>query len=149
MVTTFMDKQQKQLLKKFYTLLGKTKVGTEGKDAILQSYGVESSKDLSAHDLMDICNKLTLQADPQLAKLDKLRKRLIRSIFAYYETIGKTVDMSYVKATACHASGFKNFNQIPPARLRNLYNEFNNKVKDIKAVASIANDDLLNNINLN
>jgi hypothetical protein len=149
MGTTFMDRQQKQLLKKFYALLGKTGAGQAGKEAILQAYGVESSKDLSAHDLMDICNKLAMQADPKLAALDRLRKRVIRAIFVYCEAAGKRADMEYVKSVACRAAGCKAFNGIPAERLNNLYYAFKNKVKDIQAVGSIAADDLLRNINLN
>jgi hypothetical protein len=149
MGTTFMDRQQKQLLKKFYTLLGKTGAGEAGKEAILQAYGVESSRDLTAHDLMDICNKMAMQADPKLAALDRWRKRVIRAIFAYCEASGRQADMAYVKTIACRATGYRAFNGIPAERLNNLYNAFNNKVKDIRAVGRIAADDLLNNFNLN
>lgn len=148
MATTLMEKEQKRLLKKFHTLLHKTG-GHEAKEAILQSYGVESSTDLSAKDLLDICNKLSIQADPKLAELDTWRKRVIAVIFSYCKVIGRPSDMNYVKAVACRASGFDSFNKIPVARLNNLYNAFKDKIKDIKKVGSIANDDLLSNINLN
>jgi hypothetical protein len=149
MVTTFMEKQQKQLIKKFHVLLGKAGIGREGKEAILSSYGVESSLDLTAKDLMDICDKLAMQANPKLAEADRWRKRVIRAIFAYCEAAGREADMDYVKAIACRATGYRTFNEIPVARLNNLYNTFKDKVKDIKSVSSIVNSDLLNNVNLN
>ena len=145
-MTTFMEKNQKQLLKKFHTLLGKT--GAD-KEAILESYGVESSRDLSAKDLLDICDKLAMEADPRLAELDVWRKRVLSAIFGYCRAVRREVSIDYVKGMACRASGFGSFNQIPKARLISIYNAFKGKVKDIEKVNSIARDDLLNNISLN
>jgi len=149
MVTTFMDKQQKQLLKKFYTLLGKTGIGHEGKEAILESYGVESSRDLSARDLLDICDKLAMQADPKLKELDVWRKRVLAALFKYCASVGRTADMDYVKSIACRATGHQSFNQIPVGRLINIYNAFKNKIKDVKSVDWITRNELLRNIHLN
>ena len=146
---TFEEKQQKQLLKKFHTLLGQCGIGQDGKEAILVSYGVKSSKDLSAKDLLDICNKLAIQANPKLAEQDRWRKRVIKSIFAYYEASGRQVDMQYVKATACRASGYQSFNDIPVGRLDNLYNLFRDKVKDAKVVSAMAWDEELEKVYLN
>jgi len=146
---TFMETEQRKLLKKFHTLLGKANVGQDGKEAILMSYGVESSRDLSAKDLLDICEKLAVQADPKLGELDAWRKRVIAAIFAYYKASGKSVNIDYVKGTACRASGFDAFNHIPLARLYNLYYAFKDKVKDRNAVNSIAKEDLSKIICLN
>ena len=147
--TTFMDKQQKHLLKKFHILLGKTGVGDEGKEGILFSYGVESSKDLSAKDLLDICDKLAIQADPKLAELDKWRKRVIAAVFGYFKAMGKEANMATVKAVACRAASCTDFNRIPADRLISIYNAFKNRKKDIETVNSITVDVLVNNINLN
>lgn len=149
MATTFMDKQQKQLLKKFYVLLGKAGIGNEGKEAILHSYGVESSKELSAHDLMDICNRLEMEADPELKELDKHRKRLIAVIFGYFKASGKQTTMNEVKAVACRAAKCQTFNTIGKDRLISLYNAFKNRVNDIEAVNNLSFGDLLNGVNLN
>ena len=147
--TTFMDKQQTQLLKKFYTLLGKAAVGNEGKEAILHSYGVESSKDLTAKDLLDICDKLAMQADPKLAELDRWRKRVIAAVFGYLNAMGKTADVAMVKAIVCRAAKHETFNHIPLDRLNSIYNAFKNRKKDIEAVGGLTVDVLINNVNLN
>jgi len=149
MLQTFMDTEQKKLLKKFHTLLGKCGIGQDGKEAILCSYGVESSRDLTANDLLEICNRLLLKANPELAALDKLRKKVIRLLFMYYELVNRSVDMDYVKATACRSTGYQSFNEIPKARLNNILGEFRNKVKDIERIRSITKDDLLNVIHCN
>jgi hypothetical protein len=80
---TFEEKQIKGLIKKFHTLLGRTGGGTEAKEAILSAYGVASSRDLSAAQLIEICNSLDRLLNPQLAELDKHRKRLMASIGAW------------------------------------------------------------------
>ena len=144
-----MEKNQKQLLKKFHSLLGKTGGGQDVKDAILASYGVESSRDLSAKDLLDICDRLAMEADPRLKDLDAWRKRVIKTVFAYCEATGREASMDYVKGIACRAGGFEQFNRIPLGRLKSLYYAFKDKVKDIENVNSIAMQDLLKNISLN
>ena len=149
MVTTFMESEQKKLLKKFHTLLGKAGIGQVGKEAILQSYQVESSRDLTAKELLDICNKLSMQTDSKMAEVDRWRKRVIAAIFGFCNAIGKDVDMNYVKGIACRSAGFDDINKIPVARLINIYYEFTNKAKDAKKVSSIASDEMLNNINWN
>ena len=149
MVTTFMEKSQKQLLKKFHTLLGKVGATEAEKEAILESYGVESSRDLSAKELLDICDRLSMRADPKLEKLDMWRKRVIAVTFRYCEAVGQLADIDYVKKIACRASGYARFNQIPEGRLINIYYAFKDKVKDINSVNSIAGEDLLKNICLN
>jgi len=150
MVTqTFMDMEERRLLKKFHTLLGKAGIGQDGKEAILHSYGVESSRDLTADQLLDVCNKLTIQANPDMAKLDRYRKRAIAAIFGYYKAIGKDVSMDYVKGTACRSAGFEAFNTIPAERLNNLYYAFRDKAKDREAVSGIAGEELLRHVSLN
>ncbi|WP_279172881.1 hypothetical protein [Tannerella forsythia] len=144
MATTFVEKQKKGLIKKFHVLLNQAKIDETGKRDILAAYGVRSTLDLSCAQLIEICNKITTVANPALAEADKWRKRVIKSIFAYCEVIGRDTDMAEVKRIACRAAGYNDFNRIPVARLSNLYNAFKNKVKDFEKVGSIAAEDLLN-----
>jgi hypothetical protein len=163
MATTFMETQQKQLLKKFHTLLGKAGVGQDGKEAILESYGVESSRELSAKELLDICHKLSLDADKALAELEQWRNRVIAAISAYHGEMGvtgfekeyrqclpaeKAWRIRYVKGTAEQAIG-KDFEKIPLDRLRSLYYGFSKKAKDTRVVNEIAAGDLLKRVSLN
>ena len=146
---TFMETEQKKYIKKFHWLLGKTGRGQEAKEAILASYGVESSRDLSVKDLLDICERLATESDPKLKKLDVWRKRVIKTIFSYCAETGREADMDYVKGIACRACGFKSFNRIPIARLISVYNAFKCKVNDIERVNGMSAEDLLNTISLN
>jgi hypothetical protein len=43
----------------------------------------------------------------------------------------KNPSIDYLKAIACRASKAKDFNKIPPARLKSLYNSFLNAQKDL------------------
>lgn len=148
--SNFIEKQQQLLLKKFHTLLGKSGIGVEGKEAILHSYGVESSRDLSAHDLMDICNKLAMEADPKLKELDRWRKRVMAAIGGWLRATGSEESVTYIKSVACRAAGgCDNFNCIPLAELRNIYYEFLNKRKVYERVNTIETERLLGVISLN
>ena len=149
MKTTFMEKEQKQLLKKFHSLLVKSGAGPEYKEAILESYGVESSRDLSASDLLDICNKLSLLSDPALAEPDRWRKRVMASIGGWLRSTGGEENATYIKSVACRAAEKERFNDIPVGMLRNLYYEFKNKQKVHEAVNVIDAKRSLSVISLN
>jgi len=149
MKTPIMDVEQKRLLKKFHTLLGLAGIDNEGKLLLLAQYGVESSKDLSPYDLLEVCNKLQLQSDPQLAALDKARKRLIASICGWRESMGVTPSVIEAKKIACHAASVKDFNQITQERLRSLYSAFGKKTKDLKTVSEMTNENIKRIITLN
>lgn len=64
------------------------------------------------------------QKQSESPTIDKKRKGLIKAIFSWYEKQGKSVDMNYVKATACRAAGVKTFNSISESALTRLYAEF-------------------------
>lgn len=134
-----MDQIQRGLLKKFHTLCTVLGLDDEAKRAMLASWGVESSRDLSQHQLIDICAKLSEQVDHTqgTARLDKLRKQLIASIGRWLRETGQAEGISKIKGIAMRASGYDDFNKIPRERLRNLIATFNNKVKDARAVDAL------------
>lgn len=136
-----MDTIHRDILKKFHTLC--TVLGlTEGeKRAIVESYGVESSRDMDTHDLINVCAKLSEQANGLTGhgELDKLRKRTMAAIGGYLKSVGKASNATMIKGIACRATGHTDFNKIPKERLRNLIATFNNKVKDARSVDAIAN----------
>lgn len=131
-MATLMDLEQKRLLKKFHTLLAKAGVDAAGKEAILAGYGVESSKELSAYELLEVCNKLDKMSNPKAAELDKWRKRVIASIFSYFHALGVQSDMNRVKGTAARAAQAETFNGIPLETLRALYAAFTKKAKAVQ-----------------
>lgn len=87
----------------------------EAKRAILTSWGVESSRDLSQHQLIDICAKLSEQVDEKqgTARLDKLRKQVIAAIGGWLRQTGQPENVAKIKGIAERASGYSDFNKIP------------------------------------
>lgn len=136
-----MDEIHRGILKKFHTLCHVLGLTDDEKRTIVESYGVESSRDMDTHDLIDVCASLAEQANRKTgtADLDKLRKRVMAAIGSYLRMIGKESNASVIKGIACRATGYADFNKIPRERLRNLVGAFNNKVKDTQSVEDIAN----------
>jgi len=137
---TFMDKQKTALVKKLHVLLGKAGIDNDGKLAILAQYGVVTSLDLTIDQLIQVCDALDKKVNPVLDELDKMRKRLIASIFAWRKAMGCTSSMNEVKGIACNACSVSDFNQIPKERLQSLYYAFNNKTKDLNKVTAMTQD---------
>lgn len=137
-----MDKIQRDLIKKYHTLAGQLGMTDEDKLALLSQFGVESSRDLSQHQLIDICGTLSGEMERRYGKesMDALRKRLIRCIGEYLKVSGQTSSLAIIKGIACRASGIEDFNRIPRERLRSLYGAFVNKVKDYKQVDKMCNE---------
>lgn len=138
--TKVMDQIQKDLLKKYHTLAGQLGMTDEDKRALLSQYNVESSRDLTQHQLIDVCACLSREIERRDGhqSMDALRKRLIAVVGKYLKACGKSdVTISYIKATACRAAGIREFNRIPRERLRSLYGAFMLKLKDIKRVEAM------------
>lgn len=134
--TKVMDKIHKDLIKKYHTLAGQLGMTDEEKRALLAQYKVQSSVDLSQHELVDVCACLSREIERRDGQqsMDALRKRLIAVVGKYLNACGKEVDIAYIKSTACRAAGIREFNRIPRERLRSLYGAFSIKLKDIKTV---------------
>lgn len=134
-----MDQIHKGLLKKYHTLCNVLGFDDEAKRAILASWGVESSRDLSQHQLIDICAKLSELVDDKqgTASLDKLRKQVIAAIGSWLRETGQEESTAKIKAIAERAAKYDDFNKIPRERLRNLIAAFNNKVKDAREVDAL------------
>lgn len=138
--TKVMDKIHKDLVKKYHTLAGQLGMTTEERRALLAQYNVDSSVDLSQHQLVDVCACLARELEKIHGRdsMDALRKRLIAVIGKYLKACGKSdVTISYIKATACRAAGIREFNRIPRERLRSLYGAFMLKLKDINRVEAM------------
>ena len=138
--TKVMDKIHKDLVKKYHTLAGQLGMTTEERRALLAQYNVDSSVDLSQHQLVDVCACLSREIERRDGhqSMDALRKRLIAVVGKYLKACGKSdVTISYIKATACRAAGIREFNRIPRERLRSLYEAFMLKLKDIKRVEAM------------
>lgn len=135
--TKVMDQIHKDLVKKYHTLAGQLGMTTEERRALLAQYNVESSVDLSQHQLVDVCACLARELDKRDGRdsMDALRKRLIAVVGKFLAMCGKgEVTISYIKATACRSCGIREFNRIPRQRLMSLYFAYNDKIKDMIAV---------------
>ncbi|MBE6217080.1 MAG: hypothetical protein E7124_03450 [Bacteroidales bacterium] len=143
-----MDKIHKGILKKFHTLCSVLGMTEDEKRTLVQSYGVDSSRDMDTHDLVDVCAILSEKANRKTGTddIDKLRKRVMAAIGKYLQMLGKESNASIIKGIACRATGYENFNKIPRERLRNLIGAFNNKVKDTQTVNDMAVAMVLQNI---
>ena len=131
--------QQKWLLKKFHTLCARLKMDAEMKLAVISGYGVESSKDLTNAELLEICDRLNEILNPEDAKTDKMRKCVIAAIGGWLRMIGKGDEgINYIKGVACQAAKTDNFNKISLERLTTIYNMFLRKQKDAKSVNEVA-----------
>lgn len=143
-----MDKIHNGVLRKFHTLCSRLGLTEEEKRAIVGSYGVESSADIDTHDLIDICASLSKQLEGDKGdEMDKLRKRAMAAIGGYLRKINQTGNAEIIKGIACRSTGYASFNKIPAERLRNVYNTFRNKQKDIDAAESIAMEMYMNSLN--
>jgi len=134
--------QHASLVKRYHTLATRLGLGKEDKAAIMESYGVESSLDLSIEELTELCGQLEKDNTPKAPALDKLRKQVMASIGGWLATVHQDSDAQRIKAIACRATGHRRFNDIPAERLRNIYHTFLNKQKDFKSVNQITAEEM-------
>ncbi len=140
-MATLLDREQKRLLKRFHTLFGKYGMSNYEKQVILTSYGVESSKELSAYQLLEICDKLDKISNPKAKELDIWRKRVIASVGGWLRMVGTSGNnLLLIKAIACQATKSDSFNKIPLERLRNVYYTFKNKQKDFEQIEVVSEE---------
>lgn len=138
-MATITQQNQKWLLKKFHTLCTRLNMDADMKLALLSGYGVESSKDLTNAELTELCDHLNDILNPEDAKRDKMRKRVIAAIGGWLRLIGKGDEgIGYIKGVACQAAKVDNFNKITLERLTTIYNMFLRKQKDAKSVNEVA-----------
>lgn len=142
-----MNKQTKQtkshLIRKYHTLAGKIGMSDDDKRTMLhQAYGVTSSTELRMAELQQVCLSLEYIVNPKLENMDKARKRLIASIFAWRKALNMPTNMVEVKAIACRAAKKDYFNQISLEALRSLYYAFLKKTKDLQFVDDMTSETL-------
>lgn len=129
----YMDDLHAQVHKRFRTLCSMNGLTPDEISAITASYGVQSSKDIDTHDLIDVCGSLQKQLDERTGAaekaetMDKLRKRCLKALCAYIDAKG--IDTSnkieYAKQMACRSAKKDNFNRLTAAELRGVIGYFN------------------------
>jgi hypothetical protein len=145
MKKTIIEKQEKQLRAKLHVL--KARAGMtddEYKAMLIGNFGVDSSVDLNAHQLIDLIYTLEKRSNSDIIEMDAWRKRVIASISGYLEKSGQKCNIDKIKAIACRASGREYFNNIPKQDLISVYYTFKNKQKVHKNVENMTADVPLN-----
>lgn len=133
-----MDEIHRGLLKKFHTLCSLLGMSADEKQTLISGYGVDSSRDIDTHDLVDLCGKLSSDLDKKSGDdSDYLRKRVMASIGGWLRMNGKFENAAIIKGIACRATGYSEFNKIPRERLRNLISLFRNKQEDKRRVEQV------------
>ncbi|MFI3296549.1 MAG: hypothetical protein R3Y59_02850 [bacterium] len=142
---TFQDKEKSKLIKKLHTLVSKAGITREEYLSLLSCYCVESSKDLTVYELMELCSKIDNTINvKEYRTLDRWRKRLIASIGGYLKKMGKESNMDIIIGIACRAAGVDKFNSIGLDKLRSLYNAFKFRSTAIDKTEKIALEAVVN-----
>lgn len=140
-------KTQSQYIKQLHILFNRCNINESGKEAIYNSYGVTSSKQLTIAQLIEICNKLhqLLQRDGKeqvpvrrktpLQQAQTCCKLAIGSLLAAQGKIPpsdwKLAQWHLIQTIACRAASVEHFGQIPLSKLRGIAYEFNKQAKAI------------------
>lgn len=119
--------KKRQLIKQFHTVCTKSGIDRDERREIVESFGRESSRDLSERELEDIIRSISDDGD-------KWRKRVLASVGSWLRNSNIDHTPAMIKAIACRASGYSHFNSIPVSRLRDIYYEFVRKGKTVGGV---------------
>lgn len=135
-----------QLIRKLHVLRGAVGMTQDEYEALLGSYGVESSKELEEWQLEGLCEFLSKQTNSGRQDLDAQRKRLLAAVCAFcedtvpgWENMDARWRIEYAKGVACRAAGSKEsaekaFNKMTGERLRSLTYAFQKRKRDLDGV---------------
>lgn len=140
---TTISAYKKALLRKYHTVCRDLGITEQEKEAIKESFGVNSSRSLSENQLINLIDRLVKGADQtktHKSQGDLWRKRTMAAVGAWLRIMNKTEDADTLKAIICRASGFSNFNRIPIGKLRSVYYEFVQKSKTTCTTRQVKND---------
>lgn len=70
------------------------------------------------------------------------RRRAIAAVFGFYGKIKEPVTLEYVKGVICRAGKATDINQIPPAKMREIYNSWLMKQRVKKNVDRVTDEEL-------
>jgi hypothetical protein len=139
---TTLEKQHGRQLKRFHTLCSQLGMSDEEKRALVLSFGVGSSRDMTAAELRYTCERMEESLRPEAREMNVWRKRLIAAIGGWLRKMNRTGNIRIIKAVACRASGRDDFNRIPLQQLVSLYNAFIKKSRDMEMVEFLTAEDL-------
>lgn len=114
-----------RLIKLYHTITNQIGMDEdERKDVLFSWFGVMSSKDLTIAELRMLCKRLQEMRGEVVKTEDIWRKRVIKVVFDYYESLDKFCNMNIAKATICRAAKTRDINKISVTKLQSLYNAF-------------------------
>lgn len=140
---------RKALIRKLHTLRGAIGMTQGQYEALLEGYGVESSRDMTELQLEGACRFLQSLANEKRPDADQARKRLLAAACQMLEkTVGgwegwsEERRLEYAKCVVCRAAGVErydsrgrdNFNRMPMERMRSLTYAFGKRCKDMDGV---------------
>ena len=132
-----------QLIRRLHTLRGAVGMTQGEYEALLGSYGVESSKELNSWQLERLCDFLQRHLGNAAAGKDSQRKRLLAAVCAFcedvipgWEAMVSGERMDYAKGVACRAAQVGEFNRIGTDRLRSLTYAFQTRRRDMDSVVA-------------
>lgn len=134
---------RKSLLRKYHWVCSELGLSKEEKDAIKEGLGVKSSRNFSIDQLKQLIDRLQSGKDYSQSydpEGDLWRKRVIAAIGAWLRIANRTETPEVIKAIACRATRYENFNKIPVSRLRDIYYGFSRKAKTTKGTLEVMDD---------
>lgn len=136
---TQIDISEKHLRTQLHAIKARLRMSDDEYRAMLHdTYKVESSTELNAHQLIDLIHTLQ-QHLPQDSELEKARRRCAASIMAWFRATGyQPEDMTAaVRATACRAAEVENWFRIGKEKLTAIGAAFSKKAKVTENVQSM------------
>lgn len=132
---TAIQQTEKDLRRKVHALKSASGMtDDEYRTLLYGNWHVDSSRDLDAHQLIDLINYFATKRSP----MDAARKRLIAAVGNYFRAKGyhPEDEQGAIISTILRATGkpYDSINDIPLDRLRSLYNAFVTRVNDINAL---------------
>lgn len=124
-----------KLIRQFRSICARMGVTGDRYEALKESYGVASCKDMTERDLQDAILKLQGFVTTQTPQSEAgvWRRRVMAAIGAHLRRTGRAESLELIKAIALRAAkDYCDFNQIPVSELRGIYYEF---VRQNKAAA--------------
>lgn len=144
------DQEQKRLIKRFKAMLNQYGIDRNAELGMLSGYNVESCRDLTAYELIELCDSMQKTFDNSYKKLDKKRKQVLAAAISVNGLRGYPTTIEYAKQTILRAaSDVKSFNDITEQRLNSLYAAFNHIQNDLKKVREITVTEIENSAKLN
>ena len=145
-----------QLIRRLHVLRGQAGMTQDEYEALLGSYGVESSKELEEWQLEKLCAFIEKSRRGAGADKEKQRKRLLAAVCAMcedtvpgWEKMDAAHRIGFAKAIACRAAGWEEpwdshgrsrFNTMGLERLRSLTYAFQKRKRDMDGVVSAMSD---------